>query len=51
MGTPLFRDEVYAIIGAAIEVYRQRGSDFVEAVYKESMEIELGLRSVPFASL
>jgi GxxExxY protein len=44
----LYRDEVYAVIGAAIEVHRQHGSGFAEAIYQESMEIELGIRGIPF---
>ncbi len=46
----LFKDEVFQIIGAAIEVHKQLGCGFLEPVYQESLEIELGLRGVPFAS-
>jgi GxxExxY protein len=38
----------YAIIGAAIEVHRQLGHGFLEAVYQEALEIELRNRHVPF---
>lgn len=44
----LLKDEVYAIAGAAIEVHNVLGSGFAEAVYQEAMEIELGLRGIPF---
>lgn len=41
-------DEVYAVVGAAIEVQKVLGLGFLEPVYQEAMEIELKLRSVPF---
>ena len=44
----LLKDEVYAIVGAAIEVYNELGSGFLEAVYQEAMELELGWRRIPF---
>lgn len=46
----LYKDEVYAIIGAAIEVHKQLGSGFLEAIYQEAMQIELESRSIPFKS-
>lgn len=44
----LLRDEVYAIVGAAIEVHRELGAAFLEAVYQAAMERELALRGIPF---
>ena len=46
----LYKDEVYKIVGAAIEVHKVLGRGFLEAVYHEALEIELGLRQIPFES-
>jgi GxxExxY protein len=42
------KEEVYAIVGSAIEVHKELGFGFLEAVYQEAMEIELSLRNIPF---
>ncbi len=44
----IFKEEVYAIIGAAIEVHKTLGAGFLEAVYQEAMEIEATSRQLPF---
>ena len=46
----ILKDEVYNIIGAAIEVHRELGPGFLEAVYQEALEIELTCRELPFVS-
>lgn len=48
MAELLLKEEVYAIIGAAIEVHRVLGPGFLEPVYQEAMEIELTDRQMPF---
>lgn len=42
------KEKVYAIVGAAIEVHRNLGPGFLEAIYQEAMEIELSTREIPF---
>ena len=45
----LYRDEVYEIVGAAIEVHKEMGNGFLEPVYQESLQIELALQEINFA--
>ena len=45
------RDErTHKIIGAAMEVHKDLGSGFLEAVYHEALEIELRDRRIPYKS-
>jgi GxxExxY protein len=46
----IYRDESYTIRGACFEVYKEKGHGFLESVYQECLEIELGICSVPFAA-
>ena len=46
----ILKDEVYQIVGAALEVYWQLGRGFLEPVYQEAFEIELRRRGIRFES-
>ena len=49
MNQIILRDECYKIMGACFEVYKEKGSGFLEAVFQECLEFELGLQGIPFA--
>jgi GxxExxY protein len=44
----LYKLESFEIMGACFEVYKEKGSGFVESVYQECLEMELGDRKIPF---
>lgn len=48
MSELILQDEVYAIAGAAMEVYYTMGSGVLEPVYQEALAIEFRRRGVSF---
>jgi len=50
MGADSKDRQTHAIIGAAMEVHRQLGPGFLEAVYQQALAIEFSARTVPFLS-
>ena len=48
MGKLIDEEESYAIRGAIFEVYREKGSGFLEPVYQECLEREFRLQNIPF---
>ena len=45
-----YEQETFAIRGAIFEVYKELGVGFLESVYVECLEREVGLRGIPFQS-
>jgi GxxExxY protein len=43
----ILREEVYAIVGCAIEVLNVRGHGLHEKIYENCMCVEFGLRGIP----
>jgi GxxExxY protein len=43
----LYKEEVYAIVGAAMDAYNDLGPGFLENIYQEAMEIEVAVRKIP----
>jgi GxxExxY protein len=48
MSTIVLKDESYKIIGICMDVHRELGMGFKEAVYKEALELEFNNQSIPY---
>ena len=48
-GRLLLKEEVYSIIGCAIEVLNELGHGLHEKPYENALVVEFGLRKIPFA--
>jgi len=46
--TLLFRDEVYRIVGSAMEVLNDLGHGLHEKLYENALVVEFGFTSIPF---
>lgn len=46
----IYGEEVYRIVGAAMDVYNELGNGFLESVYQEAIEIECSNKNIPFVS-
>ena len=46
----IYKDESYAIIGACMAVYKDKGCGFLEPVYHECLQIEFEFRGILFVS-
>ena len=44
----IYKDESYKIMGACFAVHSKLGSGFLEKVYHEALEKELGKQGIPF---
>jgi GxxExxY protein len=50
MKSEIYKQEGYTFMGAAFEVYNDRGYGMAEEIYQECLEFELELRGITFQS-
>ena len=50
MKPEIYKDEGYKTMGAAFEVYNERGYGLGEEIYQECLEIELEIRGITYQS-
>jgi len=50
MSQIIHAEECYKIIGACFEVYKDKGCGFLENVFQECLELELGFQSIPYVA-
>jgi GxxExxY protein len=48
MSEIILKDESYKIVGICMEVHKELGMGFKEAVYKEALEIEFNTHNIPY---
>ena len=46
-GKIVYKEESYRIIGACLEVYKEKGTGFLEAVYQECLAMEFTSSTIP----
>ena len=44
----IYKNEVYDIVGACFDVYKELSCGLSEPIYQEALEIEFNLRGIPF---
>ena len=50
MKPEIYKDEGYKLMGAAFEIYNERGYGLGEEIYQECLEIELEIRGIAYHS-